>query len=97
MSSVWISMGRTANGLAVVQEVANEERDIGVGTRISHASGQWMEFGPLVVPMAKQDAHGVGSAIYGKRYGLCAALGIVARETGQTAAAAHLMSQRFEY
>src|SRR5262249_55019479 len=74
----------TQCGLAVWQDVVNTHRlhvcaecgknfvdagGISVLTRIAHSSGQWVEFGPLTVPLAKQDAHGVGSATsYAKRY-----------------------------
>lgn len=69
----------TANGISVVQEAATNEDGVGVTTRLFHSSGEWIEVGPLVVPVAKHDAHGTGSATtYGKRYGLSAAIGIVA-------------------
>lgn len=65
------------NGLTVWQDVTTSEAGVGVLTRISHSSGQWVEFGPLVVPLSKRDAHGIGSATsYAKRYALCAALGV---------------------
>lgn len=68
-------------GLAVIQDVANLDGDVAVTTRITHKTGQWIELGPLLVPMARPDAHGLGSAIsYGKRYALSAALGVVADE-----------------
>jgi len=80
IESVWdaIRMPMTSNGLTIWQDVTTEERSVAITTRIVHISGQWVEFGPLAVPMAKIDAHGVGSAIsYGKRYALCAAVGVV--------------------
>lgn len=80
ISSVWnaIRDPMTSNGLTVWQDVTTEEKHVSVTTRVVHASGQWVEFGPLSVPMSKTDAHGVGSAIsYAKRYALCAALGVV--------------------
>lgn len=68
-------------GLSVVQDVTSGNGGVCVTTRIVHSSGQWIECGPLCVPLGKQDAHGVGSATsYGKRYALCAAVGIVADE-----------------
>lgn len=67
------------NGLAVVQDAVTMEIGVSIITRVIHTSGQWIEFGPLIVPLAKNDAQAVGSAIsYGKRYALGAALGIVA-------------------
>lgn len=59
------------HGIAIFQDVTSGESGVSVTTRLAHSSGQWMEFGPLVVPLAKKDAHGVGSATtYAKRYGL---------------------------
>ena len=76
----WHAVG-PPNGIATVQDVTTEERGVAVSTRLLHTSGQWLEFGPLTVPLAKFDAHGVGSATsYAKRYGLSAAVGVVAEE-----------------
>ena len=64
------------HGLALVQETATYEGNVGVTTRLFHTSGEWVEFGPLIMPPA-HDAQAVGSAItYACRYALCAALGI---------------------
>jgi hypothetical protein len=69
------------NGLVVLQDVTLGEHGVSVTTRLVHVSGQWVEFGPLTVPLTKRDAQGVGSATsYGRRYALLAALGIVAEE-----------------
>jgi hypothetical protein len=69
------------HGIAIWQDVTLNETGASVTTRLTHTSGQWMEFGPLTVPLSKRDAHGVGSATtYAKRYGLSAALGIAADE-----------------
>lgn len=69
------------NGLSFVQDVISDEKGAHISTRILHASGQWIEFGPLTIPLKDKNAHGVGSAItYGKRYALCACLGIVSSE-----------------
>ena len=65
------------NGLAVIQEAMVIEGCASVSTRIVHTSGQWIECGPVTIPMKKNDAHASGSAItYGKRYALVAALGL---------------------
>lgn len=67
------------HGIAVFQDVTTDEAGASVRTRLAHSSGQWIEFGPLTIPMAKRDAHGAGSATtYAKRYSLSAALGISA-------------------
>jgi hypothetical protein len=69
------------NGLSVWQDATFDEAGVNIITRIVHVSGQWVEFGPLTIPVGKRDAHAVGSACsYGKRYALCAALGVVSDE-----------------
>mgnify|MGYP003656208263 CR=1 FL=1 len=71
------------NGLGVLQDVQTVADEggafIGVSvlTRILHKSGQWIELGPLTIPLAKVDAHGLGAAVtYSKRYAVVAALGV---------------------
>jgi hypothetical protein len=69
------------HGIAVWQDATTEERGVAVRTRLAHTSGQWVEMGPMIVPVGKQDAHGYGSATtYAKRYALSAALGISTEE-----------------
>jgi hypothetical protein len=76
------------HGVAVFQDATSSEAGVAVETRLVHTSGQWIEFGPLVVPMAKKDAHGLGSATtYAKRYALQAALQIAADEDDDANAA----------
>jgi hypothetical protein len=80
ISSVWESIRDplTSQGLTVWQDVTTEDGLVCITTRVVHSSGQWVEFGPLNIPLTKKDAHGVGSSVsYGKRYALCAALGVV--------------------
>jgi hypothetical protein len=75
------------NGLAIVQETATYEGNVGVTTRLFHTSGEWIEFGPLIMPPAN-DAQAVGSAItYARRYAVCAALSVAAEadDDGQAA------------
>jgi ERF superfamily len=67
-----------SQGLSIWQDATLDEQGVNITTRIVHISGQWVEFGPLTIPLGKKDAHAVGSACsYGKRYALCAALGVV--------------------
>lgn len=83
LSSVWDSIREplTDNGLTLWQDVINAEKSVSVTTRIIHLSGQWVEFGPLTMPLFKTDCQAIGSAItYAKRYALCAALGVVAAD-----------------
>ncbi len=90
-STVWNSLRELliANELCVVQDAKSGTEGVTVSTRIIHASGQWIEFGPLAVKIIKfdkdtreyvvqEDAQATGSAItYARRYSLCAALGVV--------------------
>jgi hypothetical protein len=77
----------SVNGLAVLQEATTVPNGIAVATRLIHSSGQWIQFDPLTVPLAKMDAHGVGSATtYARRYALGAALGLVAEDDDGNAA-----------
>lgn len=69
------------NSLTYWQDVVTQEGYVSVTTRIAHSSGQWVEFGPLSIPLGKKDAHGIGSATtYAKRYALCAAMGVAPGE-----------------
>lgn len=83
------------HGIAVLQDATTNEIGASVVTRLAHTSGQWIEFGPLTIPMSKRDAHGAGSAItYAKRYAASAALGISADEDDDGIAAAQTTSGR---
>jgi hypothetical protein len=80
ISSVWDSIREplTANGLTVWQDVETIDKSVSVTTRVIHNSGQWVEFGPLIIPLVKFDPQAIGSATsYAKRYALCAAIGVV--------------------
>ena len=69
-------------GLSFSQEVrSGDNGDIELMTRIYHISGQWLSFGPLVLPKDNDKKMNriqqAGSAItYARRYSLAAALGI---------------------
>lgn len=79
-ASIWDALRHplTHNGLSVTQDAISSNEGVSVTTHVLHTSGQWLEFGPLLVPMGKRDAHSTGSAIsYARRYGLSAAVGIV--------------------
>jgi hypothetical protein len=80
-----------ANGLAIVQEVSTDPVPNGllvtVETWLCHSSGEYIQFTPLVLPVSKPDAQGVGSAItYGRRYTLMAALNLSADDDDGQAA-----------
>jgi ERF superfamily len=64
------------NGLAVVQWPRTANGGVEIETILGHSSGQYMTC-VLWMPVAKMDAHGVGSAItYGRRYALMAVTGV---------------------
>lgn len=92
LASVWNAVRGplSSNGLSVMQDVTMVDNKVSVTTRLAHSSGQWQDFGPLVVPMNKSDAHGVGSATsYGRRYSLCAAVGVVQDDDDGNASTRH--------
>ncbi len=91
INSVWETLREplTTNGLLVLQDVTTTPDSVSVITRVLHTSAEWIEFGPLILPLLKRDAQGIGSAItYCKRYSLCAALGITAADEDDDANAA---------
>jgi len=64
------------NGIAVMQIPYNDGNNVGVVTRLGHASGQWIE-GRLKVAPVKYDAQGIGSVMtYLRRYSLAAMAGV---------------------
>jgi hypothetical protein len=84
-----------AHGLALVQGVIHPETGEGgrlvgitVETRLLHTSGEWLA-SVVPVPVAKGDAHGLGSALsYGRRYGISALLALSTDEDDDGNAAA---------
>lgn len=79
------------NGLAVVQFVTSADPGrVGLTTMLIHSSGQYV-CGTGLYPLPKDDPQGAGSAItYGRRYGMCAILGIVADEDDDGNAASNV-------
>lgn len=66
------------HGIALTQDIEPVESGIASTTHLLHQSGQWLHFGPMVMPVSKQDAQGFGSAAtYCKRYQLMAVCGVV--------------------
>jgi len=75
------------HGLSVVQSPIMDTDRAGVTTMLIHESGQWMR-GDLLLPLAKGDAQGVGSAItYARRYSYQGVVNVAA-ETDDDANAA---------
>lgn len=68
-----------ANGLVLMQACGKAEQGVCVTTRIMHSSGEWIDYGEIVLPVEKATSQAVGSALtYAKRYALSAALSIFA-------------------
>lgn len=64
------------HGLSIVQGASDAADGFAVETYLLHASGEWVST-VLTMPVAKQDAQGVGSALtYGRRYGVSALLAL---------------------
>ena len=75
------------NGLSYIQAVTTTERGMAIGTRLLHASGQWLQ---TLTPMKVENEgnQAIGSAItYGRRYALSAMLGIVSDDDDDSNAA----------
>jgi len=59
------------NGLSIIQDLQTTERGVACFTTLLHSSGEERTYGPLVVPLSKQDAQGIGAAgTYAKRIAL---------------------------
>ena len=75
------------NGLSIVQNPATVQGGVEVETILLHSSGQYMS-SKLFMPVAKIDAHGVGSAItYARRYSLLSILCLATEDDDGNAAA----------
>ncbi len=76
-----------AHGITFLQPVRAGESGVIVETVLLHSSGEWISE-ELALPVSKNDAQGVGSAItYGRRYGLQSMVGIPAEDDDGNAAA----------
>ncbi len=84
----------TDHGLSCSQEVTTNEKSVSVITFVLHISGEWIEFGPLTMPVTKNDCQGFASAIsYSQRYALKAAFGIPSGDDDDGNAAAQSPKQ----
>ena len=71
----------TANGLACVQSVSMpDDVNVAVTTMLLHESGEWLTFGPCVLPSGSTPQSAGSAATYGRRYGMGAALSVAAEE-----------------
>jgi len=83
------------HGISCLQDLRNVTGGVACSTILLHTSGQSMTFGPLEMPVSKNDAQGFGSAAtYARRYHLMAVANVVGDEdddanqaTGKPAAA----------
>ena len=79
LATIWnaIRAPLAENGLFLTQESASNPEGAYVITRVFHVSGQWIEYEPLTIQLAKRDAQSTGSVIsYARRYSICSILGI---------------------
>jgi hypothetical protein len=75
------------HNLLVSQELTHSDGGVGITTLVMSNTGEWIEFGPLVMPH-NNDPQQVGAVItYGRRYALAAVLGIAADEDDDAASA----------
>lgn len=69
------------HGLSLMQQLTSNDAGTICTTLLLHASGQFIEFEPLLMPVSKQDAQGFGSAsTYAKRYSMQAIAAVVGDE-----------------
>jgi hypothetical protein len=82
------------NGIAFVQFATSSPGHAGCVTMFLHTSGEWMR-GTLLLPLAKNDPQGAGSAItYARRYALAAMAGIGQDDDDGNDAAGHRGNDR---
>lgn len=82
LASIWEALKPFhAHGIAISQIPFDAgEGMIGLKTQLSHESGEWIA-GKLALPVSKEDAQGVGSAItYARRYALGCMTGVVTED-----------------
>lgn len=73
------------HGLSEMTYPAQEDNAVGVGVIITHSSGQYIKFPPILLKPDKNTPQGIGAAVtYARRYALSSAFGI-ASETDDDA------------
>jgi hypothetical protein len=78
LAAVWSAIREplSANGLSVVQTVAQSDGTVGVRSILMHSSGEFIS-SDLQMPVAQKTPQGYGSALtYARRYSLAALVGI---------------------
>lgn len=74
------------HGIALIQRPCPCADGVELETMFVHSSGEWVS-GRIHIPLSKNDAHGVGSAItYSRRYSLAAMAGLKQGDDDGTAA-----------
>lgn len=69
------------NDIAIFQGVSRDEHGLVLVTQLTHKSGEWMRHGVPLMVNGKNPMQALGSAItYGRRYGLCAAVGLAQKD-----------------
>jgi hypothetical protein len=69
------------HNICMAQDLTTGEGTISCATILTHASGQQMRFGPLTLPVGKEDAQGYAAAgTYAKRISLQSVCGVVGDE-----------------
>lgn len=66
------------HGISLTQDITSEPGGVACTTILMHESGEWAAYGPLVMPLGKDDAQARGSATtYCKRYAMQAVAAVV--------------------
>jgi len=89
------------NGIAVVQTARTEKQDAvlyaGVRTVLVHSSGQSIDCGELMLPVATPNAQGIGSSLtYARRYALASCLALSADDDDGHAASTKVKPKAVE-
>lgn len=99
LAAVWEALKPFhAEGIAITQIPFDAgEGMVGITTQLTHISGQWIA-GSLALPVSKDDAQGVGSAItYCRRYSLGCMTGVVTEDDDDGNQATHAKpAQRYQ-
>jgi hypothetical protein len=82
LESIWAAcrLPLSEQGLAVIQTIETNEKDLVLVTTLAHSSGQWMRSDMPIITQ-KMDPQGIGSALsYYRRYSLASIAGIVTED-----------------
>jgi hypothetical protein len=83
------------HGIAIAQDITSVEAGVSCVTILMHASGEEKSFGPLILPVSKNDPQAFGSAsTYARRYTMQAVAGVVGDDDDDGNGASKPASQR---